>query len=63
MPTDLMADDKEGSRSDGEDFTRTPGGTDQASLSAFECCIHALYRARKPLELFQEKANTCELKV
>ncbi|XP_073698655.1 homeobox protein Meis1a [Garra rufa] len=31
MPTDLMVDDKEGgSRSDGEEFTRTPGGTDQA---------------------------------
>ncbi|XP_016336021.1 homeobox protein Meis1-like [Sinocyclocheilus anshuiensis] len=31
MPTDLMVDDKEGgSRSDGEEFTRTPGGTDPA---------------------------------
>uniref|UniRef100_A0A673IV49 Homeobox protein Meis1-like n=1 Tax=Sinocyclocheilus rhinocerous TaxID=307959 RepID=A0A673IV49_9TELE len=31
MPTDLMVDDKDGgSRSDGEEFTRTPGGTDQA---------------------------------
>lgn len=33
MPIDLVVDDKEGgSRSDGEEFTRTPGGAEQASL-------------------------------
>ncbi|XP_016139981.1 homeobox protein Meis1-like [Sinocyclocheilus grahami] len=39
MPTDLMVDDKDGgSRSDGEEFTRTPGGTDQASLLLKSFC-------------------------
>lgn len=36
MPIDLVVDDKEGgSRSDGEEFTRTPGGAEQASLHLY----------------------------
>jgi len=43
MPIDLVVDDKEGgSRSDGEEFTRTPGGTDQASLQINSFCIGVL---------------------
>lgn len=44
MPIDLVVDDKEGgSRSDGEEFTRTPGGAEQASLHLYISIFIYLY--------------------